>query len=249
MRGGIDRSQVRGLAIFACSAEGLWEVIELPVRVTQPRRREPRARGGPARGRRSSEHEPIGVLMADRQRARMFVFELGELVERSELFDEPTARPTRASATRASTRRSRRRPAPRPTCATPPRSPSRCARSDRFQHLAIATPDDLAADLEASLHPYLREPAVGPPERAGRCHLRRRAGRGPGRSRPRSSGGARPRLVERLRSARRRRPARRRRASAPVVDALAEPPGRDAAGVAGLRRVGLAVRRLPTRSP
>ena len=34
------------------------------------------------------EHEPIGVLLADRQRARMFVFELGELVERSELFEE-----------------------------------------------------------------------------------------------------------------------------------------------------------------
>ena len=34
------------------------------------------------------ENEPIGVLTADRQRARLFLFELGELVEHSELFEE-----------------------------------------------------------------------------------------------------------------------------------------------------------------
>src|SRR3546814_15054758 len=34
------------------------------------------------------EHVPIGDLLADRQVARLFVFELGELVERSELIDE-----------------------------------------------------------------------------------------------------------------------------------------------------------------
>src|SRR5690606_20718055 len=29
----LDRSRVRGVAIFACSADDLWEVVELPVRV------------------------------------------------------------------------------------------------------------------------------------------------------------------------------------------------------------------------
>ena len=33
------------------------------------------------------ELEPLGVLLVDRQRARMFVFQFGELVERSELFE------------------------------------------------------------------------------------------------------------------------------------------------------------------
>src|SRR5512132_2284510 len=86
VRSGLDRSRVRGLAIFACSAARLWEVIELPVPVP--------TRGVinhvPAVGQLESvlrEHVPIGVLLADRQRARMFVFELGELVDRSELFE------------------------------------------------------------------------------------------------------------------------------------------------------------------
>ncbi len=34
VKGGIDRSNTRGLAIFACSAHDLWEVIPLPVPVS-----------------------------------------------------------------------------------------------------------------------------------------------------------------------------------------------------------------------
>src|SRR2546423_12941580 len=33
VKGGLDRSRTRGLAIFACSAHDLWEVIPLPVPV------------------------------------------------------------------------------------------------------------------------------------------------------------------------------------------------------------------------
>ena len=33
VRNGLDRSRVRGVAIFACDADGLWEVVELPVPV------------------------------------------------------------------------------------------------------------------------------------------------------------------------------------------------------------------------
>ena len=32
--------------------------------------------------------EPLGVLLVDKEHARMFVFELGELVERSEFLEE-----------------------------------------------------------------------------------------------------------------------------------------------------------------
>ena len=33
VKGGIDRSNVRGIAIFSCTGEGLWQVIRLPVAV------------------------------------------------------------------------------------------------------------------------------------------------------------------------------------------------------------------------
>jgi peptide chain release factor subunit 1 len=87
VRDDLDRSRVRGVAIFACSADGMWRVVELPV----PVRTRVSINHVPAVGQLESvvqEHEPIGVLMADRQRARMFVFALGELVERSELFEQ-----------------------------------------------------------------------------------------------------------------------------------------------------------------
>ena len=34
------------------------------------------------------QYERLGVVLVDKQRARMLVFELGDLVDRSELFDE-----------------------------------------------------------------------------------------------------------------------------------------------------------------
>ena len=130
VRRGIDRSQVRGLAIFACSAEGLWEVIELPGAGQQPRPRQP----VPAVGQLEAvlrEHEPIGVLMADRQRARMFVFEMGRLVERSELFDGQDRETDKGERDRGVDPAQSQAARPRPTCATPPTSPSTCGRSGR----------------------------------------------------------------------------------------------------------------------
>jgi peptide subunit release factor 1 (eRF1) len=160
VRHGIDRSHVRGLAIFACSAQGMWEVIELPVRVHS----RVVVNHVPAVGQLEAvlrEHEPIGVLMADRQRARMFVFELGRLVERSELFDgndretdkgerDRGVEPTQEQAARTQQHL---------------RNAANVAfdvwREHKFQHLAVAAPDAIAADLEASLHPYLRKRLSG----------------------------------------------------------------------------------------
>ena len=160
VRRGIDRSQVRGLAIFACSAEGLWEVIELPVRVTS----RVVVNHVPAVGQLEAvlrEHEPIGVLMADRQRARMFVFELGKLVERSELFDASDRETDKGERDKGVD------PAQSQAARTQAHLRNAAAvafevfQERPFQYLAVATPDNLAADLEASLHPYLRSRLSG----------------------------------------------------------------------------------------
>ncbi len=87
VRSGIDRSRTRGIAFFSCSAHGLWEVLPLPV----PVRSQLVVNAMPAVAqleRLVQEYDRFGVLLVDRQRTRMFVFELGELVEMDEVVDE-----------------------------------------------------------------------------------------------------------------------------------------------------------------
>ncbi|MFP3902003.1 MAG: hypothetical protein ACLFXM_14205 [Acidimicrobiia bacterium] len=153
---GVDRSRARGLAIFACSADDLWKVVELPVavesRVVVDRL--------PAVGQLEAllqDNEPIGVLLADRHRARLFVFELGELVERSELFDDPILdegpRGERDRGDNAQSVEERVHHHLRHAAGVA----FRLWRRHPFEHLAIAAPDQLVTPLEAALHPYLRD--------------------------------------------------------------------------------------------
>jgi len=80
---GFERSHVAGLAMFSCSADGFWKVFALAV----PVRDQVVVNHSPSVRQLETvldEYERFGVLLADRQRARMLVFELGELVESSE---------------------------------------------------------------------------------------------------------------------------------------------------------------------
>lgn len=160
VRAGIDRSATRGLAIFSCAAADLWEVIELPV----PVRSQVVINHAPAVGQLESvvqEHEPIGVLLADRQRARLFAFELGRLVEHSELIDElPRDYDARGLRERGTPEHHVEELAHQHL-----RNAARAAfdlwQARGFQHLAIGAPDSIASELEGALHPYLRERLCG----------------------------------------------------------------------------------------
>lgn len=156
VRRGIDRSSTRGIAFFSCTAHGLWEVVPLPVRV----RSQVVVNAMPAVAqleRLMREYERFGVLLADRQRSRVFVFELGEVVEHDEMVDElPRDWDERGHLERGDL------------------SPHVDALAERhlrhaaghafavwqatgFHHLAIGAPDEIAGELEGLLHPYLRE--------------------------------------------------------------------------------------------
>jgi peptide subunit release factor 1 (eRF1) len=160
VRAGLDRSETRGLAIFACAATDLWEVIELPV----PVHSRVVINHAPAIGQLESvvqEHESIGVLLADKQRARLFVFELGRLVERTELIDElPRDYDARGLRERGTPEHHVDELAHQHL-----RHAARAAfdlwQAHGFQHLTIGAPDAIASDLEAALHPYLRERLCG----------------------------------------------------------------------------------------
>jgi hypothetical protein len=160
VKGGLDRSTTRGLALFASSATGLWRVFELPV----PVRSKVVINHAPAVGQLESvlhEHEAIGVLLADKQRARLLVFELGALVDRSELLDElPRDYDSRGDRERGTPDHHVDELAQQHL-----RNAARAAfdlwQAHGFQHLTVGAPDAIASELEHLLHPYLRERLCG----------------------------------------------------------------------------------------
>jgi peptide subunit release factor 1 (eRF1) len=156
VRAGFDRSNTRGLAIFSCSAHDLWQVFSLPVPV--PNRVV--INHVPAVSQLEAlleESAALAVLLADRQRARLFVFELGELTDRSELFDElPRDYDTTGQRDQGDVahhvqelRHVHLRHAAEVAW--------QAYQDTGFEHLAIAAADDIANELEGLLHPYLRE--------------------------------------------------------------------------------------------
>lgn len=156
VRNGFDRSRTRGLAFFACSADGLWEVVELPV----PVRDQLVVNDLPAVGqleRVVQEHDRFCVLLVDRQRARLFVFEMGELVERSELFDQlPRDYDARDDRARGDTHQH-----VEALAAQHLRRAAQVAwqvfREQPYEHLTLGGPDEVVQQLERELHPYLHE--------------------------------------------------------------------------------------------
>lgn len=156
IKGGIDRSHTRGLAFFSCAAQDFWRVIELPMAV----RNQVVVNHTPYVRQLEvvvDEHVPFGVLLADKQRARVFVFELGELVETTELFEQlPRGDDDDHSYTKDQNQNH--------VAALAHQHLRRAAdvafevfKTSHFERLIIGAPDEIAAELESVLHPYLRE--------------------------------------------------------------------------------------------
>ena len=155
VRAGIDRSSTRVLAIFSCGTD-LWQVVELPV----PVRNQLVVNATPHVRQLEtvlSEHERFGVLLVDRQRARMLVFELGQLVERSELYDElPRHEDDKGDWEKDHVRDH--------TAEVAHRHVRRAAevafhvfQEHPFDHLILGTQEELAHEVERELHSYLRD--------------------------------------------------------------------------------------------
>ena len=159
VRGGLDRSTTRGMAIFSCSVAGYWQVLELAVPVPNMIVIAPTAH---IRVLESIiEHNArFAVLLADRQRARLFLFELGRLVERQEHFDQlprhdddggQWGKDHVAGHTAVAAARHLRRAA---------QAAFAFYQEQVFDHLILGAPQDLVGELEGELHPWLRERVV-----------------------------------------------------------------------------------------
>lgn len=157
VRGGIDRRGVRGLAMFSCSPRELWKVVTLPVPVHS------RITVGhaPAVGQLEGaveELRPIGVVLVDRQRMRLFVDEMAELVELSEEVNELPRGDydVRGKSERGDTSGH---------VAELVQQHLRSAADAAFAHfqkrqvgrVSLGGSPEAVAELETLLHPYLRE--------------------------------------------------------------------------------------------
>ncbi|MGH9268237.1 MAG: hypothetical protein ACRD0D_08670 [Acidimicrobiales bacterium] len=156
VRGGIDRARTRGLAIFSASGEGLWRVFELavPVRDQIAVDRVPHVRQLETV---LEDNERFGVLVADRQRARMFVFELGELVDKSELFDRLPRHDDDGGEWGRDHVRDHAAAAAHHHLRRAAQVAFDVYQERPFRHLVLAAPDDIANGLERELHSYLRD--------------------------------------------------------------------------------------------
>lgn len=158
VKGGIDRSRVRGVAFFSCSAHDFWQVVELAVPVADrlvvnhsPYVRELEAV--------VARHERFAVLVVDRQRARLFLFHQGELLEKQEQFDSlprhdddggQLGKDQVAGHAAVAAQRHLRRAAAAGLALFQ-------AQDQGFEHLVLGGPEEVTAELERELHPYLRE--------------------------------------------------------------------------------------------
>ena len=156
VRGGFDRADTRGLALFSCQSSSFWKAIPLAI----PVRNQIVVNQSPAVGQLElllHTYERIAVLLVDRQHARLFVFELGVLVDRSELLDElPRDYDHRWERERGDTHHHvddlvdqhlRRATA----------AAFAAFQTEEYAHLLLGAPSELATAVEANLHPYLRE--------------------------------------------------------------------------------------------
>ena len=160
VRSGFDRSGVRGLAFFACSADGFFEVVEspLPVRNGVVVNHTPHVR--PLESILQA-YERFAVVLVDRQRARLFRFELGELTEHTEVFD---AVPRGGDQSGHPAQGSRGAAVQHHSDEVAHRHLKHAAevtfgelRDHPVDHVILGGPHEVVVEFEGLLHPWIRE--------------------------------------------------------------------------------------------
>lgn len=160
----IDRSHTRGVALFSSVADDLFEAFELsvPVRNHIAVNASPHVRQLEAIVER---YEPIAVLLVDRERFRMMLFHLGELVDRTEFSDPlPRHEDDKGDWDRDHVKDHVDEAAHRHVRRAAQRA-FEVYQEHPFEHLVVAAPDEIANEVEHDLHSYLRD------RLAGRIHL------------------------------------------------------------------------------
>jgi peptide chain release factor subunit 1 len=155
VRRGLDRSRTRGLALFSCG-DALWETFELPVRVKDHLvvNQSPHVRQLETV---VDNYPGLGMLLVDKQRARMFVFELTRLVDKSELFDELPRNEDEPGELDRGEPRGHLEEAARRHVKRAAAVAFETWKQHPFDHLVISAGPEVIHDLETDLHSYLKD--------------------------------------------------------------------------------------------
>jgi peptide chain release factor subunit 1 len=153
---GFDRSTTRGVAVFACDAQDLFVVHELPVSVRNELVVNPTAAVGQLEA--VLQHsEKLAVLAADKQHARVFVYCLGELVEHTERTDDIGRDYDTVGVHDRGGVAEHREELEHQHLRHALDLLWSVYQSEGFDHLVLAASDGVASELEKGLHPYLAE--------------------------------------------------------------------------------------------
>ncbi|MHB8296434.1 MAG: baeRF10 domain-containing protein [Acidimicrobiales bacterium] len=150
---GVERKGVRGVALFSCTKRDMLQAFQLPVPVAdevvvndRPNVRQLE--------RVLERAVRFGVLLADRQRARMMVAQLGNIVYTEEIFDELPRHDDEPG-------RMDRSPAPTKPVSVAQHHLKRAAKlaftvqkDHAYDALLIGADTSVVGELERELHPY-----------------------------------------------------------------------------------------------
>lgn len=154
-----DRGNIRGLAIFV-AGDGLWQTVELPVAISNSLvvNATPHVRQLEAV---LDEYEPVGVLLTDKQRARLFVLEFGRIVEREEFVDPLPRHDDDKGDWGKDHVKSHSNNAAGQHLRHAAKEMFELYKRHHFVHLVLGIAEELAPELERQLHAYLRTRVIG----------------------------------------------------------------------------------------
>jgi len=158
---GLDRKGLRGAAAFVCHGRSWFETVTVPVRFADQLVVNKHAAVFQLEAA-LDEYERFGVLLADRQQARMLVYELGALVDHSERFE---ALSRTGSDDRGELVKTRVDHQKADQVHQHVKHAAQLAfevfQREGFDRLLLGGPAEVRTDLEKVLHPYLRERLAG----------------------------------------------------------------------------------------
>ncbi|MHB8791848.1 MAG: baeRF10 domain-containing protein [Thermoleophilia bacterium] len=153
------RNGARGLVIFACKAEGLWQVDPLKVPVANRIFVDWKPQVAPLI-ETLSDYEELCVLVTSKETARIFQVHAGDISEQTEILDQVLKHHNQGGWEQAKFQRRHelqvRNHLKKATEAT-----LEYFRKEHFDRLIVGVADELWPDLERVLHPYLLERLAG----------------------------------------------------------------------------------------
>jgi len=159
VKAGIDRSRTRGIAVFASSADALFETVELAVGVRNHLAVDHIVHIRQLEGL-LERYRRYGVLLIDRQRARLMVFRAGEVHDRSELFDELPRHDDDGGGWDRDHVRDHAEAQAQHHLRRAAQAAFSLHQERPFDHLVLSGPEAAVNDVERELHSYLRERIV-----------------------------------------------------------------------------------------